>query len=94
MIQELKNFNLAGGTALALQIGHRISVDLDLFGNRTFESDEITSLVDKLGTIHLLSQNKNIIIILPIFESYDPKALHGRFLPERIRRNNIGSKGR
>src|SRR6185295_10167066 len=28
----LSGFNLVGGTALALQKGHRVSVDLDLFG--------------------------------------------------------------
>lgn len=32
-IPELKNLRLVGGTALALQIGHRISIDLDLFGS-------------------------------------------------------------
>jgi hypothetical protein len=32
-----KNFALAGGTALALQIGHRRSVDLDLFASKPFE---------------------------------------------------------
>jgi hypothetical protein len=26
------DFNLVGGTALALQIGHRNSIDIDLFG--------------------------------------------------------------
>ena len=26
-------FNLVGGTALALKIGHRNSIDIDLFGN-------------------------------------------------------------
>ena len=30
-LKYFKNFYLAGGTALALQIGHRISVDFDLF---------------------------------------------------------------
>ena len=34
--EKLTDFFLVGGTALALQIGHRISIDLDLFsGNRT-----------------------------------------------------------
>lgn len=28
---RLAAFNLAGGTALALYLGHRVSVDLDLF---------------------------------------------------------------
>lgn len=31
-----KNFALAGGTALALQIGHRRSIDLDLFAPKPF----------------------------------------------------------
>ncbi len=31
----LKDFNLAGGTSLALQIGHRLSVDLDFFRFQT-----------------------------------------------------------
>lgn len=30
-IDELSDFNLVGGTALSLQYGHRISIDLDLF---------------------------------------------------------------
>ena len=29
-LEELQPFVLAGGTALALQLGHRFSVDLDL----------------------------------------------------------------
>jgi len=32
-LPELQDYRLVGGTALALQIGHRISVDIDLFGN-------------------------------------------------------------
>ena len=31
-IPELSELRLVGGTALALQIGHRISIDLDFFG--------------------------------------------------------------
>lgn len=32
----MSNFNLAGGTSLALYLGHRISVDLDLFTPESF----------------------------------------------------------
>ncbi len=32
-LNSLRNVHLVGGTALALQLGHRISVDLDLFGS-------------------------------------------------------------
>ena len=33
-----KDFHLVGGTALSLQIGHRISVDIDLFSQNEFET--------------------------------------------------------
>ena len=36
-----QDFTLAGGTGLALQIGHRISVDLDFFTLHTFDSVEM-----------------------------------------------------
>ena len=32
-LSRFRGFYLAGGTALALQIGHRISVDFDLFSD-------------------------------------------------------------
>jgi hypothetical protein len=35
---ELRQFNLVGGTALALQIGHRESIDLDLFTVDDFDA--------------------------------------------------------
>lgn len=41
-------FYLAGGTALALLLGHRISVDLDFFSKDTFS---VSSLILKLNTI-------------------------------------------
>lgn len=37
----LKNYRLVGGTALALQIGHRISVDIDLFSDKKNDADSI-----------------------------------------------------
>ena len=37
----LMDFSLVGGTSLALQIGHRISVDLDLFTPVKFDKDKI-----------------------------------------------------
>jgi hypothetical protein len=35
---ELSGFRLVGGTSLSLQIGHRVSVDLDLFTDRAFDT--------------------------------------------------------
>lgn len=40
-LQELQNFYLVGGTALALKYGHRISVDLDLFSHVDFKKEII-----------------------------------------------------
>ena len=46
----LSSFNLVGGTALALRIGHRKSVDLDLFTRDEFDLDTLKSmLVEKYG---------------------------------------------
>ncbi len=44
-IEGLKQFNLVGGTALSLQLGHRISVDLDLFSHDSFENENIINVL-------------------------------------------------
>jgi len=41
----LSGFALAGGTALALQLGHRISIDLDFFSYRSFNANELTKQI-------------------------------------------------
>lgn len=40
-VPELQDFFLVGGTALALHLGHRISVDIDLFTLNEFDSAKI-----------------------------------------------------
>lgn len=40
-------FNLAGGTALALYLGHRISVDLDLFTPQAFDTERLKSFLEE-----------------------------------------------
>ena len=37
----LGQFFLVGGTALALHIGHRLSIDLDLFSEKPFDTNEL-----------------------------------------------------
>jgi hypothetical protein len=39
--EKLTSFNLVGGTALALFMGHRKSIDLDLFSQQEFNVDEL-----------------------------------------------------
>lgn len=45
--KQLKDFVLVGGTALSLQMGHRISVDLDLFVNQDFETEELREYMER-----------------------------------------------
>lgn len=40
---ELNSFFLVRGTALALPLGHRLSVDLDLFTREDFDARELNS---------------------------------------------------
>jgi hypothetical protein len=39
--ERFNDFHLAGGTALALQIGHRKSIDLDLFSLENFDFEDL-----------------------------------------------------
>ena len=43
----LNGFNLVGGTALALYLGHRTSVDIDLFSNFSFDAVQLMELIQK-----------------------------------------------
>jgi len=51
---------LVGGTALALQIGHRKSIDLDLFGNILLEPMELAQELQAYGTISMRSASQRI----------------------------------
>ena len=57
---ELSSLRLVGGTALALQYGHRVSVDLDLFGEVTIDKFELLSLLQGLGEVRVINETKNI----------------------------------
>lgn len=46
-LRHFAGFDLAGGTALALQIGHRVSVDFDLFSPKRIPS----SLLDRVRSV-------------------------------------------
>lgn len=43
----LSTFNLVGGTALALQLGHRKSIDLDFFTSESFDLEEVKMMLIK-----------------------------------------------
>jgi hypothetical protein len=47
-------FNLVGGTSLSLQIGHRISIDLDMFTHLPYENATIIEALKPLGQLDIL----------------------------------------
>lgn len=64
-LQKLGAFSelrLVGETSLALQMGHRRSIDIDLFGNIQASSEELSQIINQVGSINRLN-NSNIIHI-------------------------------
>lgn len=66
-IPELKDFYLVGGTALALQLGHRISVDLDLFTEKDFNTEKIINKLEKQFSLTNLIKQENTLNLNIIF---------------------------
>lgn len=58
----LNDTRLVGGTALALQFGHRKSVDLDFFGHIDADSLDLQEALQTVGTLTTLKDSKNIHI--------------------------------
>jgi hypothetical protein len=52
----LDRFYLAGGTGLALQFGHRLSLDLDFFASEHFDEDALLQLAQTLEGFALVAK--------------------------------------
>ena len=61
---ELKEFYLVGGTALTLQLGHRNSIDIDLFSTKDFLDSTIINFLRTKFTIDLVYNKPNSIICI------------------------------
>ena len=57
----LNHFYLSGGTALALQIHHRQSEDLDFFSQNSFETHHLLSQIKQLGNLTEVSLAKDTL---------------------------------
>ena len=65
-LQSLSIFEhcrLVGGTALALQLGHRKSIDLDMFGSIEASPEEIQDACRNIGGLEISKTSKNAGII-------------------------------
>ena len=61
---EMQGMRLVGGTSLALQYGHRQSVDLDFFGKLTVSQDDIMSMMEQMGPCCLRNRTNNILQLI------------------------------
>jgi len=59
-IDEFNSLRLVGGTSLALQIGHRKSIDLNFFGEIKIEKLSIDKIFSRFSIVKPLSRSKYI----------------------------------
>ena len=82
-----KNFALAGGTALALHIGHRNSIDLDIFSTENFDvaALEAEIIAIKNREIEITGKNKRMLFCyinsLKCDFVHEPAKLISTFIP-------------
>lgn len=63
VVSEFSAMRLVGGTSLALQYGHRTSVDLDFFG--TFDSElAFSSILRRYGQLTIVKESSKIKVYL------------------------------
>lgn len=60
--KPFKEMRLVGGTSLALQIGHRKSIDIDLFGNYNASAKDIENYLEKYGEVKVIRNTAAIKI--------------------------------
>ncbi|MCR4659019.1 MAG: nucleotidyl transferase AbiEii/AbiGii toxin family protein [Bacteroidales bacterium] len=61
---EMNGFRLVGGTALALQYGHRQSIDLDFFGTPSVKQDVIVEMLSTLGPLSIHNRSRKILQVV------------------------------
>lgn len=62
---KFSSFNLVGGTALALKIGHRKSIDIDLFTTSDFNSPEISNhLTENYNVTRIQNINNGVFCLV------------------------------
>ena len=61
-LPEFSSFYLAGGTAAALQLGHRLSLDLDLFTERPWSWERIAPALSSVGDVIVDRQEEGAFV--------------------------------
>jgi hypothetical protein len=88
-LEILSEMRLVGGTSLALQIGHRKSIDIDLFGNLSSDYDSLIDELKTLGEVVPLKNSKNIHSLLINEIKVDIVNYEYKWLSNKISADNL-----
>ncbi len=81
-LPELKSFSLVGGTALSLKLGHRISIDLDLFSNEKSDISKLNIVLQNNFGSNFINENLHIdFAIFCTIQNVKVDILHYPYLP-------------
>jgi hypothetical protein len=61
---ELDGWTLAGGTGLALQMGHRISEDFDFFRTEGYSTDRLQEILRQTGSVETLQEDDRTLNVI------------------------------
>jgi len=62
--KSLTGWTLAGGTGLALQLGHRVSEDFDFFRSHGFDLKELHQIFNRSGKYETLQEDQNTLTVI------------------------------
>lgn len=83
------DMRLVGDTALALQYGHRNSIDLDFFGELEASNDDILSVLNQFNELEVLKQSDKIKIYIINGVKVDFVSYEYPWLDEVVREDGI-----
>jgi predicted nucleotidyltransferase component of viral defense system len=72
-IPEINHFDLAGGTTLALYLGHRVSIDLDFFTTQEFDSTKLVNLLEDKYQLSSIIASKNALSLYILYNEKNIK---------------------
>jgi hypothetical protein len=88
--EEFSKLKLVGGTDLALQFGHRKSIDIDLFGSINLEIIDCYKILKEFcSNVQIISKQKNINIFIVNGIKIDFVNYDYPWLQEHIKIDNI-----
>ena len=90
---EFSGLRLVGGTALALQISHRKSIDIDLFGILSSDNIQVMKKLDQTGRTIILNKSENIGIYSVDGIKVDIVNYHYKWLEDPIKEDGLTLAG-